>query len=46
VTSFAKMMTKRTRHQDLTGWLDRADADDQPELHTFAVNYGRPWACR
>ena len=26
-------------------WLDRADADDQPELHTFAVNYGRPWAC-
>jgi transposase len=36
VTSFAKMMTKRTGEQQLAGWLDRADADDQPELHTFA----------
>jgi transposase len=37
VTSFAKMMTKRTGQQDLAGWLDRVDADDQPELHTFAA---------
>jgi len=37
VTSFAKMMTKRTGDQDLAGWLDRVDADDQPELHTFAA---------
>jgi transposase len=37
VTSFAKMMTKRTGEQQLTGWLDRVDADDQPELHTFAT---------
>jgi transposase len=37
VTSFAKMMTRRTGQQELTGWLDRVDADDQPELHTFAT---------
>jgi len=37
VTSFAKMMTKRTGEQDLTGWLERVQADDQPELHTFAT---------
>jgi transposase len=37
VTGFAKMMTKRTGEQDLAGWLDRVDADDQPELHTFAT---------
>jgi transposase len=37
VTSFAKMMTKRTGEQELAGWLDRVDADDQPELHTFAA---------
>jgi transposase len=37
VTSFAKMMTKRTGEQDLAGWLDRVEADDQPELHTFAA---------
>ena len=37
VTSFAKIMTKRTGDQDLAGWLERADADDQPELHTFAA---------
>ncbi len=36
-TSFAKMMTKRTGDQDLAGWLDRVDADDQPELRTFAA---------
>ena len=37
VTSFAKMMTKRTGEQELAGWLERAEADDQPELHTFAA---------
>jgi hypothetical protein len=37
VTSFAKMMTCRTGQQELTGWLDRVEADDQPELDTFAA---------
>jgi Transposase len=37
VTSFAKMMTKRTGQQDLPGWLERVEADDQPELRTFAA---------
>jgi transposase len=37
VTGFAKMMTKRTGQQNLAGWLERVEADDQPELHTFAA---------
>jgi transposase len=37
VTSFAKMMTKRTGEQELASWLERVEADDQPELHTFAA---------
>jgi transposase len=37
VTSFAKMMTKRTGQQELASWLDRVEDDDQPELHTFAT---------
>jgi transposase len=37
VTSFAKIMTKRTGDQQLAGWLERVEADDQPELHTFAA---------
>jgi transposase len=37
LTGFAKMMTKRTGEQDLAGWLDRVEADDQPELRTFAA---------
>jgi transposase len=37
VTSFAKMMTKRTGQQQLAGWLERVEADDQPELHTFTA---------
>ena len=37
VTSFAKTMTKRTGKQHLAGWPEHADADDQPELHTFAT---------
>jgi transposase len=37
VTSFAKMMTRRTGEQELAGWLEHVEADDQPELHTFAA---------
>jgi transposase len=37
VTGFAKMMTKRTGEQNLAGWLERVEADDQPELHTFSA---------
>jgi transposase len=37
VTSFAKMMTNRTGQQHLADWLERVEADDQPELHTFAT---------
>jgi transposase len=37
VAGFAKMMTKRTGEQHLAGWLERVEADDQPELHTFAT---------
>jgi len=37
VTSFAKMMAKRTGEQQLAGWLDRVDADDQPELQRGAA---------
>jgi transposase len=31
------MMTKRTGDQHLAIWLERVDADDHPELHTFAA---------
>jgi transposase len=37
VTSFAKMMTRRTGERDLAAWLERVEADGQPELHTFAA---------
>ena len=37
VTSFAKMMTRRAGERDLPGWLEQVEADDQPELHTFAT---------
>jgi transposase len=37
VTSFAKIMTARTGERDLPGWLERVDADDQPELRSFAA---------
>ena len=37
VTGFAKMMTKHTGERDLAGWLERVEANDQPELHTFAA---------
>ena len=36
VTSFAKMMTRRTGERD-SGWLEQVEAEDQPELHTFAT---------
>ncbi|MEU6711677.1 ISL3 family transposase [Nonomuraea sp. NPDC046802] len=36
VTTFAKMMTQLRGIQDLDGWLAAVEADDIPELHTFA----------
>ena len=44
VTSFAKMMTKRTGAQELPSWLERVKAEDQPELHTFAAGIGQDLA--
>jgi hypothetical protein len=37
VTSFAKMIIERTGAQELEAWLARVEADDQPELHSFAA---------
>lgn len=37
VRSFAKMMANRTGAKELTAWLEHVEADDQPELHTFAA---------
>jgi transposase len=36
VRSFAEMMTRRQCQQALEGWLTAVEADDQPELHSFA----------
>ena len=36
MTGFAKMMTRAPENK-LDGWLERVEADDQPELHTFAA---------
>jgi transposase len=36
VRSFAEMMTRRRGQQELEGWLTAVEADDQPELHSFA----------
>ena len=36
VRSFAEIMTRRSGEQQLEGWLTAAEADDQPELHSFA----------
>ena len=36
VRSFAKIMTRRRGQQDLEGSLTVVEADDQPELHSFA----------
>jgi transposase len=37
VTAFAEMMTARTGSRDLEAWLAAVEADDQPELRSFAV---------
>ena len=37
ITSFAEMMTARTGDRDLEGWLTAVEADDQPDLRSFAV---------
>lgn len=37
MTTFTKMMTRRTGERDLAGWLERVEADDQLELYTFAA---------
>jgi transposase len=36
VRRFAEMMTCRRGQQELEGWLTAVEADDQPELHSFA----------
>ncbi len=36
VRSFAEMMTRRQGQQALEAWLTRVEADDQPELRSFA----------
>ena len=36
VRSFAEMMTRRQGQQALEGWLTAVEADDQPELRSFA----------
>ena len=34
--SFAEIMTRRRGEQDLEAWLTAVEADDQPQLHSFA----------
>jgi hypothetical protein len=41
VRSFAEMMTRRQGQQALEGWLTAAEADDQPELRSFAASICR-----
>jgi transposase len=36
VRGFAEMMTRRRGQQELEAWLAAVEADDQPELHSFA----------
>jgi transposase len=36
VRSFAEMMTRRQGLLALEDWLTRVEADDQPQLHSFA----------
>ena len=36
VRTFAEIMTRRRGQQDLESWLTAVEADDQPELHSFA----------
>lgn len=44
ITGFAKIMTQRRGAQDLDGWLAAAEADDIPELHTFARGIRQDYA--
>ena len=37
---FAEMMTHRTG-ENLENWLSTVEADDQPELHSFAIGIRR-----
>jgi transposase len=37
ITAFAEMMTNLTGSTDLDHWLAAVEADDQPELHSFAA---------
>ena len=41
MTSFAKMITERPGAQELEAWLAPVEADDQPELHSFAAGIRR-----
>jgi hypothetical protein len=46
VRSFAEMMTRRRGQQELETWLTAAEADDQPELHSFANGIRRDRSVR
>ena len=35
------MMTRRTGDQELENWLAAVEADDQPQLHSFAAGIRR-----
>lgn len=41
IRSFAEMMTRRQGLLALEDWLTRVEADDQPELHSFATGIRR-----
>jgi transposase len=41
VHSYAQMMTRRQGQQELESWLARVEADDQPELRSFAAGIRR-----
>ncbi|MFI7148437.1 ISL3 family transposase [Nonomuraea sp. NPDC050022] len=41
VTAFAQMMTDRTGNNDLKSWLAAVEADDIPQLHSFAKGIDR-----
>lgn len=44
ITAFAKMMVHRTGADTLDTWLAAAEADDIPELHTFARGIRQDYA--
>jgi transposase len=41
VRGFAEIMTRRQGQQELERWLTRVEADDQPELRSFAAGIRR-----